>query len=480
MKETPVCAVATPNGHSAIGVIRLTGKGCLNILDQIFLSQNNQKKILSSFHRKAVYGKIMWEDDIIDEVIVIPFNSPHSYTGEESAEIHAHGNPVILKKILFVLYEMGFIPARPGEFTRRALLNGKITITESEAIRSIIEARSEREVQKAFALKNSRFAEEMTAFRAHLIEVTADCVAELDFSDEGIEFTTKEKKISDIQLIALQLEKIIKDSKELRLIKQGVDVVIVGPPNAGKSSLLNYLVGTDRAIVSETPGTTRDFIEVEMQIDGVLVRFIDTAGLRDSRADNIEAAGMEKSMKKFQEADFAIFMIDSCQVYEPGELHIINDLINNVKKPEILFVLNKCDMEKSYWKSMDNRKKLEDELSRLDFSNEAIQRILAKDPVYISIKNQIQLPGIMENVKEYISNQLSESSGILLGSWQEELLIKISRELNGIIELLNFNEQKEIVVSRLNQVVDYFGELTGEISNEDLLDSIFSRFCIGK
>ncbi|MES0490571.1 MAG: tRNA uridine-5-carboxymethylaminomethyl(34) synthesis GTPase MnmE [Leptospirales bacterium] len=471
--------MATPIGHSAIATLRLTGESTLALVEKIFQPAKKQVK-LKDYPRISLLGNITFNNELIDEVILVPFLSPYSFTGEEMAEIHCHGNPLIVKKIIQALYKSGFEPARPGDFSRRAVLNGKIDLTQAEAILEIIEARGERELQKAQLMKEGSFRNELLRFRSSLLNLAADLSAELDFIEEDIQFQEKPEKIRIIDEICNEVKILLKNSEQMQILRSGYEAVLLGAPNAGKSSLLNYLIGKDRAIVSELPGTTRDYLESELQISGMPVKFVDTAGLRKATDDNTENLGMKRSKEKYKESDICLLLIDSSIAPENQLLQELDDLIANNKSPILVLVLNKWDIVQEEWlKSISSKQALKKNLIVAGLSESVVEKLIAETH-HISITQQLNTEELRDRLSTLVENLHPHTGSILLAGWQTEIMEKMYEELLKMSDAIKLNELAEIVVSHIQNCIDFMSELTGEITNEELLGRIFSRFCIGK
>jgi len=477
--EKPVCAVATPIGHSAIATLRLTGQNTLALVENIFQPVKKQVP-LHKFPRTSLLGNIIVNNETIDEVILVPFVAPYSFTGEEMAEIHCHGNPLIVKKIIQALYKSGFEPARPGDFSRRAVLNGKIDLTQAEAIREIIDARGEIELQKAQLMKEGSFRKELLRFRTTLLNLAADLSAELDFIEEDIQFQEKPEKLKIINQICKDVKTLLKNSEQMQILRSGYEAVLMGAPNAGKSSLLNYLIGKDRAIVSELPGTTRDYLESELQISGMPVKFVDTAGIRKASGDVTEDLGMKRSKEKYKESDICLLLVDSSVSPEDQFLNEISDLLANNKSPILILVFNKWDIVHEKWRvAIQSPAKMAENLILSGFSEDVVKKIVMEiHPV--SVKQELNTEELRERLSVLVEQLHPHTGAILLAQWQKEIMEKIYEELLKMADLISSDELAEIIVSHIQNSIDLMGELTGEITNEDLLGRIFSRFCIGK
>lgn len=427
------------------------------------------KARLAKTPRVARYGRILAGNSTIDDVLLTYFPHGNSFTGEESLEINCHGNPLIVRQILNQLYLLGIEPAAPGEFSRRAVLNGKLNLHQAEAIREIIEARGERELQAARWMQDGHFRNELLQMRSSLFNLTADVTAELDFVEEDIEFSSNQNKINSLEAVLQYVQKLGERAEGGNLLHSGLQIAIIGAPNTGKSSLLNLLSGKEKAIVSDIPGTTRDYIEESIQIAGVPVTFVDTAGLRHNSEDVLEKTGMERSILKSREARFILVLLDGKK--EPKlaieESPLGSEFLKKLQlenKEHLKVLINKSDALHADW----------------PVDNGALPGLLQNLQVeYISVKTQANLPVLLQWLTESIDKTLGSES-LLLASWQSDLLRQIEKELEAALVLLEANEAPEITATVLRNALDLMGQITGEISNEDLLGRIFSRFCVGK
>lgn len=471
----PICAIATPHGRSAIAIIRASGNGSLEKISKIF-SFSDQKQSLDNLHRKAVYGKIFKYDLpswIIDDVILIPYKAPFSYTGEDSLEIQCHGNPIIVEAIIKELYKIGFSPARSGEFTRRAFLSGKMNIDQADAVSDIIDARNQTELQYALAKKDGFFRKKMLQFRSEILNFHADLTSELDFMEEDIQFLTKKEKLQTIKNLTQNLQNLIALSEKSDLFRKGITITIMGPPNTGKSSLLNYLSGSDKAIVSSIPGTTRDIIESHIELAGTPVTISDTAGIRHDSQDTIEKMGIKIAMDKASVSDIHYLMLDgSISPQESLNNSSILESCLNHNRHKSWILINKWDIVHSSWKEVYQSSNFWEKIFSQKISLDCI--------LPISVQNGYNIDRLNKLTENYIKQTFTHEEGLLLSVWQKDLLIQSIKELSIIKEALKMDENLEIITASLNIVLGYIAELTGEITSEDILGRIFSRFCIGK
>ena len=450
--DDTIVALATPPGIGAIGVIRLTGNNAINIVNKLFPSKD---LAIQSSHTLHV-GYLTDESVILDEVVISLYKNPRSYTGEDVVEISCHGSAFVQGQVIKSIINKGARIAKPGEFTQRAFLNGKLDLTQAEAVADLIA--SNTDASKNAALNNIRggFSELLKHLREQLIQFSSLIELELDFSEEDVAFADRKKFIELIGKISASTKKLLHSFKLGNVVKNGVSVAIVGKPNAGKSTLLNTLLNDNRAIVSEIAGTTRDTIEEIININGILFRLIDTAGIREHTTDIIENMGVIKSLEKIKEANIVLYLFD-VNITSMNELEAIKkDLDDRDKK--LILVGNKSDI-------LNNEKN--------NYGDLEIQVISAKENIGIEeLKNKL-FSSVTEN------NTLTENI-IVTNSRHYEALQHVERSLLDILEGLQNKISGELLALDIRQCLYYLGEITGEITNEDRLDYIFSKFCIGK
>ena len=449
--DDTIVALATPPGIGAIAVIRLSGKNTFSIGSSLFPSKNVANQQTHTLH----VGMLKDGEKALDEVVLALFKGPKSFTGEDTIEISCHGSTYVQQQILEACIARGARLARAGEFTQRAFLNGKMDLTQAEAVADIIAANTEAS-QKA-ALHNIRggFSHELSNMREQLITFSALIELELDFATEDVEFADREKFYSLIDQLSFSVNKLIQSFTLGNVIKNGVSVAIIGKPNAGKSTLLNVLLNEERAIVSAIAGTTRDTIEEVININGILFRLIDTAGIRENSTDVIENFGIEKSLEKMRSADIVFYIFD---VNTESE----NDLktqktVFEKENIKYIFVGNKSDI------------KLPE------------QKYLSKEILYISAKNNegIDEPKQAIFTATVHANNYAENN-IIINTRHLASLKNIANSLNAIKDGLDANMPGDLLSSDIRTALYDLGEITGEVTNEDKLDFIFSKFCIGK
>ena len=453
LQENTICSVSTGHGEGAIALIRVSGNKSLSICKKIFFS----KKIITTKQIKpnlAYYGKIKDFDQIIDEVILTYFKAPKSYTGEDLVEISCHGSEYIQKKIIELLINKGCFLAKRGEFTLRAFLNGKLDLSQAESVANLISAKNSKSHELAMKQLRGGYSENIQLLRKKLIKFGALIELELDFSTEDVEFADRKDLINLLSEMITKIEPLIKSFKYGNAIKNGIPITIVGPPNSGKSTLLNKILNEERAIVSDIKGTTRDVIEETFNIEGFEFRFIDTAGLRKTN-NEIEKIGIQKTHEKINEAAVIIYLFD---INDFNKTQIIDNLnFIKTKDLEVVLVGNKTDLNKSEIKEFEGEI-IYCSLLNNKGTDQILNTILHKTKKWKNLNHEF----VITNQRHYeaFTNTLESIRLIKAG---------IQSKISG--ELLSID-----IKSALNSL----GEITGEITNEDLLDSIFKDFCIGK
>lgn len=452
--EDTIVALATPPGVGAIGVIRLSGTKAFDIINHLFHSKNLSNEPSHTVH----VGFLTDEGNVLDEVVVSLFRGPRSYTGEDVIEISAHGSPFIQQQILDACIKYGARLAKPGEFTQRAFLNGKLDLAQAEAVADLI-ASNTTASQKA-ALYNVRggFSSELKELRERLIKFSALIELELDFSQEDVEFADRKQFHQLIDELSFSTDWLVNSFQLGNVIKNGVSVAIIGKPNAGKSTLLNTLLNENRAIVSDIPGTTRDTIEEIINIDGILFRLIDTAGIRQHTTDSIETAGMERSLEKMKQADLVLYL------FETGETNAaVKSLQTELTKQNLnyLLVANKIDLTEEN----DAREKFAD-----------IEGI-----IFISAKQYLHTEVLKEKmIDAVLKGKMQTENSIVTNARHFHALKEVQKSLNDIKSGLNNKLPGDLLALDVRRCLHYLGEITGDITNEDLLDYVFTKFCIGK
>lgn len=468
-----IVALATPVGEGAISIIRISGKGAIKNVNLIF---SGKKKLTEVNTHTIHYGKICTKSgEVIDDVLVSVFKNPNSYTGEDSVEISSHASTIIVKIIIEELVENGARLAEPGEFTRRAFLNGKLDLAQAEAVADIINSRTEASLRGARNQFDGVLSKEIDSLRTELINTTSLIELELDFAEEDLEFVSKEKVVGEISEIVSKIEGLLKTYSFGKVIRDGVNVAIVGKPNVGKSSLLNYILKESRAIVSEIPGTTRDVIREEVSIDGVLFKLFDTAGIRQTE-DSIEKEGVERSREAVKNSD-AVILIDEVVNGIPKELY--NELTKLINKDRIITVLNKLDLA--------NGASIHSPKNMGEHSATSSNRVFSyaetiEGNINISVKENTGIDRLLELLKEKAlgSKTFTEKSAIVSNVRHYDALLKAKKDLEEAINSLGNSLSGEFVSLHLRGAEDALGEIIGKVSTDDILNNIFDNFCIGK
>lgn len=450
MKEDTIVALATPAGVGAISVIRISGPQSFSAVDNIF---NGKTKIDNAASHTLHYGDIKNQDgEHIDDVLVSVFRTPNSYTGEDSVELSTHGNPLITQKVIELLIANSDVRlAEPGEFTKRAFINSRLDLAKAEAVADIINSRTEASFRGARNQLDGLLSKKVNEIRTQLLNSSSFVELELDFAEEDIQFVNQEELLKRVDSIRIEIDTLLESYSFGRVIRDGVNVAIVGRPNVGKSSLLNYILKESRAIVSEIPGTTRDVIREEVSIDGVLFRLFDTAGIRTSE-DSIEKEGVIRSRETIHNADVVLFLEDVTQG-ESKELFI--DLLNLASSDKILRVVNKIDL--------DFNTKISSDIKISVKTGEGIDLLLKKlKVVTIGTETYTEKTAIVTNLRHL--NCLKKSRENLINA-RESILKKMSGEFISV-DLRN---------AEMN-----LAEIIGEVTSDDILNNIFMKFCIGK
>jgi tRNA modification GTPase len=453
-QKKPITAIATPVGEGGIAVIRVSGKNTIKKVNEAFSGTDLTDQDSHTVH----FGKIINQHEkVIDEVLVTLFHSPKSYTGEETVEISCHGGVLITQAVLETILALGVRAAEAGEFTQRAFLNGKMELSQAEAVGDLIHAKSSKALDAAHQQLEGQLGEHIKVFRQQIIDATAMVELELDFSEEDVEFANKEELKTLLVELDEEIDRLLATYETGRLVKHGIRTVFIGLPNAGKSTLLNTLVGKNRAIVTEIAGTTRDTIDVDWSYDGLLFTLTDTAGLRET-ADVIEAEGVKRSHKAFKEADLAVYLKDLSRELLPDERQDIQSLQQQAADTPFILIGTKNDIAIQ----------VDDE--RFDYD----LKISALEGEKIDDLKRIMKQRALENA------DYSSSSLLVTSSRHRDALQKAQQDVQSALQALEQGMTGDFLSIDLRSALKQLGTITGEITNEDVLDSIFSRFCIGK
>lgn len=450
----PIAAIATPVGEGGIAVIRVSGENAIDVVGACFKGKN-----LSSVESHTVhFGKIIKKDGrVVDEVLATVFKSPKSYTGEDTVEISCHGGVLVTQAVLETILEQGVKGAEPGEFTQRAFLNGKLDLDQAEAVADLIHAKSIKAVDAAHQQLEGRLGKHIKIFRQQIIDATAMVELELDFIEEDVEFANKEQLHKLLTDLDEEIGNLLDTYETGRLVKDGVKTVFIGRPNAGKSTLLNTLVGSDRAIVTEIAGTTRDTIDADWSYEGLLFKLIDTAGLRDTD-DIIEAEGVKRSQKAFEQADLVVYLKDLSLPMDSDERKEIGGFQKRASGTPFLLVGTKLDLART------------EEEERIQYD----LKISAVEEENIGELKKLMKQRALEN-KDYDTSSL-----LVTSSRHRDSLQKARENVRRAVTALDRGMTGDFLSIDLRAALKDLGTITGEITNEDILDSIFSRFCIGK
>lgn len=456
LSDDTICAVATAPGMGAIAVVRLSGPQSHDIVCRLFYQHGKpfSKERIEGY--RAYFGQIVIQPDTnLDDVVVTFFKAPHSFTGEDSVEISVHGSVYIQQRLLELLVEAGARMAMPGEFTRRAFVNRKFDLAQAEAVADIIASQSEAAHRLAMNQLRGGFSKELQSLRSKLLDITSLIELELDFSEEDVEFADRTQLKSLLDEAQSHITKLIASFRMGNAIKNGIPVAIVGETNTGKSTLLNALLNEDRAIVSDIAGTTRDTIEEVMDLDGILFRFIDTAGIRDTD-ETIEKIGIERTFRKINEADIVLGMIDATQDDQAilAAIQYIKDTVD-LNRQALLLLLNKTDLRRC--------------------------ECASNDLIAISAKTGEGLDRLRSALVEIGKKLMGTQDTVMVTNVRHfEALKHAGDSLRAVQNGLDDGIPTDLVAQDLREALYYLGSITGEITTDEVLGSIFGRFCIGK
>jgi tRNA modification GTPase len=463
-----IVALATPNGTGAIGVIRLSGPEAITIANSVFSGKDLTKQASHTIH----FGNILDGDLVLDEVLMSLFIAPRSYTRENVVEISCHGSAYVIESIIKLLIKNGARSAKAGEFTLRAFLNGQLDLSQAEAVADLIASNSKASQQVAMQQLRGGFSNQLQSLRDQLVQFASLIELELDFAEEDVEFANRAQLKKLTHEIIGVIGNLIRSFELGNAIKQGVNTVIAGRPNAGKSTLLNALLNEERAIVSHIPGTTRDTIEEVLNINGINFRLIDTAGIREA-TDAIERIGVERTMEKISQSALLVYVFDATEITTEE----LKQDLENLQKPgiTILPVANKIDLLKS--KVRDQRSEIRDQMSEASISDFGLK---TEDYIEISAKEKFQIDELKNKIyTAAIKDQVTGDETLVTNVRHLEALQKTEEALirvqNGIDTVTS-----DFLSMDIKQALHYLGEITGAVTTDDLLENIFSKFCIGK
>lgn len=449
--QETIIALSTPPGSGAIGVIRLSGPDAIRLTNEVFVGKDLEKQASHTLH----FGLVKDGDQLIDEVVAGLFVAPKSYTKENVVEISCHGSNYIIQQIINLLISKGARAAKPGEFTLRAFLNGAFDLSQAEAVADLIASNSKASHDVAMQQMRGGFANELKGLREQLIHFASMIELELDFAEEDVEFANRDQLRKLVTKINYVLQRLISSFELGNVIKNGVPIVIAGKPNVGKSTLLNALLNEERAIVSDIAGTTRDTIEDELNIGGIVFRFIDTAGIRET-ADIIEALGVERTLEKMKQAKLIIYMADASQTVPELE-----EQIRGLVKLEIpyLILLNKADL----------------------LATEQRKAFATLGVVFVSARDKVGIDELKVTLLEQVNlHHINTSETLVTNIRHVEALKQTENALQRVLANVDNPVTSDFLAMDIKQALHYLGEITGTVTTDDLLENIFTKFCIGK
>lgn len=457
IKET-IAAIATGMSNSGIGIIRMSGPEAISIADGIFVSARKNFKLSEAATHTVHYGNIVYEDNIIDEVLIIIMKAPNSYTREDVVEIDCHGGVYVMKKILDILIKSGARTAEPGEFTKRAFLNGRIDLTQAEAVIDIINSKNKYALSNSVKLLNGKLSERITEIRKDLINNIAYIEAALDDPEHISLDNYGDKLLITVDNYIDKVDNLIKTVDNGKIFTQGVKTVIIGKPNAGKSSILNILAGYDRAIVTDIAGTTRDTIEEQINLAGITLNLVDTAGIRNTK-DIVEEIGVNKAKELVEEADLILYVVDSSTELDENDYNILNI----IKNRKTVILLNKSDL---------------DTVTDAD----SISKITDSKVISVSAKDNTGLDELSETiVRLFASGEIDYNDEVYVsGERNKEALEETLESLKLVKKSINEGLPEDFYTIDLMNAYEQLGKITGESVEDDLVNEIFSKFCMGK
>ena len=450
-----IAAISTPRGEGGIGIIRISGDKSFEILDKIFNTKNPNRDL--GFY-KFNYGFIHDNGKIIDEVMAVRMKAPKTYTCEDVVEINFHGGHLISEKVLELVLKNGARHAEQGEFTKRAFMNGRIDLSQAEAVMDIIQGKTEKSISLSLEQLRGDLRDKIGSFKKALLDVTAHVNVVLDYPEEGIDDPLPSNLRENLENVYAEADRLISSYDKGKKIKEGIKTVIAGKPNVGKSTLLNSLLKEERAIVTHIPGTTRDVIEEIINIKGIPLVLTDTAGIRKTE-DIVENIGVEKSKKFIENADLVLLVLDASRELESEDREVIEEIQNNNKK--MIVLLNKIDLER-----------------KIELDEFGLENILE-----ISAKDNIGIEDMEERIYSYIVEERVEDSSeklIITNIRHKTALEKTKDAIRNIFETIDAGMPMDLISVDLKEALDSLSEITGEISSEDILDHVFGNFCVGK
>ena len=455
--DDTIAAIATPPGEGGIGIIRISGEKSKKILEKIFKSASGCEIV----SRKMTYGHIVEpeSENIIDEVLAVYMKGPKTYTAEDTVEINCHGGIIPLRKTLEVVLSCGARMAEPGEFTKRAFLNGRLDLSQAEAVIDVINARTDKSFDVAMQQLEGKFSERIKRIRKKFVDVLVNITVNIDYPDEDIEEITYDRLLEDLSEIEEDILNLLKSAETGRIMQEGLAVSIIGKPNVGKSSLMNTLLGESRAIVTEIAGTTRDIIEEHLSIRGIPVKLTDTAGIRKT-SDVIEKIGIEKSKESFNQADLVIFILDLSRTLDSEDKDII-EILNPEKS---IVVFNKTDLSR-------------------ELDEKTVRNLL---PGAVIIEASMETGEGINEIEDQIEamvygGKVSRKESVMVTNVRhKDILLKAAASLRDAKEMAQLKEALELIEIDVNAAYQSLGEIIGETVQNDIIDEVFARFCLGK
>ena len=451
-----ICAISTAPGVGGIGIVRMSGKNCFEILNKIFRPKNNKSENIKGYTMK--YGNIVnFEGKVIDEVLVSYFVEPKSYTTENMCEINSHGGIVVMNQILEVCLKAGAELAEAGEFTKRAFLNGRIDLSQAEAVIDIINSKTDKEAKISLEQLKGNLSNEITDIRRQIISIMADIEATIDYPEYDIEEVTNNRILNVLENVEEKLIKLEESFDNGKILRDGIKTTIIGRPNAGKSSLLNVILNEERAIVTDVEGTTRDTIEEYIQIEGIPIKIIDTAGIRNAK-DEVEKIGVRKASQIAKDSDIIIAIFDITRNFNEED----EEIIELIKSKNAIIVLNKIDLNQE-----KNMKKLEK---------------LNKPIIKLSTKTREGINDLYKEIsKIYKLNEIANNGEIIVSNNRHKKLIRNAMaNLQEAMSTILAKMPIDIISGNLREILEELGKITGETVSEDVINEIFSKFCLGK
>ena len=453
-----IAAISTANGEAGIGIVRMSGDDSVKIADKIFKSVS-KKSLFDIENRKMAYGHIYDGDKLVDEVLIVKMLAPHTYTREDVVEIYCHGGIISVRKILNLLLDRGAVLAERGEFTKRAFLNGRLDLTQAEAVIDIIKSKSDLSYDMSIKQLEGSLKGKLDEVKDDLISISSLIVANIDFPEDEIEEATYDKLRSYTEDALEIVEKLLENSNRGMLLRDGINTIILGKPNVGKSTLLNKLLRFDKAIVTNVAGTTRDIISDYINLDGILLKLTDTAGIRDTK-DLVEKIGVDRAKSEIDSADLIIAIFDGSRKINQDDYEII-DLIKDKKS---IIIFNKDDLDQAV-------------------SEEEIEKLIdGKDYLRTSMQDAQDISKIENIIKDmFFEGEISTTSDVYVNNVRHiRALEKTKKALLDVIEDINNEMFLDLMEVNVNNALISLGEITGETNTEDILDRVFSEFCIGK